>query len=273
MSAPVRSGRVHYLHRLSYSTQERLVGAFVLSGLLLMFLLGVYSRETATLFAEKFTVVTYMKDARGVTVDTQVLMSGVQVGRVRRLEVVGDNLIRVEIEMLERFHPLLRRDARAALSKLSMIGKPSIEIRGGSADQPELADGESIPLTEPPDLDQILTDLAPAMRNIQQILERLSAISGAIEPGHVGAVTRNLSAASGDLPALIGEARTVVGQMNTTMTTINYEMQQLPDLVLRSRQLMDEMDRTLQGVQNTWPVSGAMAPPPGQQVVEPRPLP
>ena len=273
MSAPDRSGRVHYIHKLSYSTQERLVGAFVLSGLVLLVFLAIFSREASTLFADKFTLIAHMKDARGIIVDTPVQMSGVQVGRVRRLEVVGDESIRVEMEMLERFHPLVRDDAKAALSKLSMIGKPTIELHGGTGSRPEIADKGVIPLTEPPNLDQLIADLAPAMQNIQQILDRLNAIAGAVEPKHVSALSSNLGAASNDLPQLVTEARGVVGQMNTAMTGINTEMQQLPDLVLRSRQLMDQMDRTLHGVQNTWPVSSAMAPPADQQIVEPRPLP
>jgi phospholipid/cholesterol/gamma-HCH transport system substrate-binding protein len=268
-----QSGRVHYIHRLSYTAQERLVGAFVLSGLLLLFVAAVFSREATNLFADKFLVNAYMKDARGVTVDTQVLISGVQVGRVRALEVVGNDLIRLELEMLERFHPLLHEDAKAALSKLSMIGKPSIEVHGGSPNVPPMPEGGTIPLTEPPNIDQILANLAPAMSNVQNILERLSKITGAVEPEHVTAVTRNLGTASTEVPALVREARGVVGQMQSTMTTINYETQQLPDLVVRSRQLMLQMDRTLHGVQNTWPVSSAMAPASEQQIVDPRPMP
>lgn len=273
MSLPERTSGAHYIHRLSYTAQERLVGAFVLSGLLLLGLLAVFSREASTFFADKFTLVASMKDARGVVVDTPVLMSGVQVGRVRGLEVVGDDRIRVELEMLERFHPLLREDARAAMSKLSLIGKPSIEIRGGSAARPPIADRAVIPLSEPPNLDQVLADVAPALQNVKSILDHIEAIAGAIEPRHVKALSTNLDTASGDLPELVTEARSVVAQMNTSMSTINYEMQQLPDLVLRSRQLMDQMDRTLHGVQNTWPLSSSMEPATQQQIVEPRPMP
>lgn len=273
MNGPERTGRLHYVHRLSYTTQERLVGAFVLAGVLLLFALAAFSREAAMLFADKFTIYAQMRDARGVTVDTQVLMSGVQVGRVKALEVIANDMISVELEMLERFHPLIREDARGALSKLSMIGKPSIEIRGGSSRRPEIEDGAVVPLTEPPDLDQIMSDVLPALRNVQGILDRLNQIAGAIEPQEVTSVTRNLGTASGELPELVAEAREVVAQMNTTMATVNYELQQLPDLVLRSRQVMERMDRTLQGVQGTWPVSSSMAPPSDKQIVEPRPLP
>lgn len=268
-----RSGRVHYIHRLSYTTQERLVGAFVLSGLLLLCLLAVFSREASTLFADKFTLVAHIKDARGIAEDTPVQMSGVQVGRVKRLDVVGDGMIRVEMEMLERFHPLVRDDARAALSKLSMIGKPTIELHGGSGSKPPIADRGVIPITEPPNFDQMLADVAPALRNLQAILERLNAITGAVEPKRVKSLATNLDNASADLPQLVAEARAVAAQMNATLAGIDTQMQQMPELVQRSRTVMDQMDRTLHGVQNTWPLSSSMPPAKDQQMVDPRPLP
>lgn len=273
MSSPERDGRTHYIHRLSYTAQERLVGAFVLSGFVLLLLLVVFSREAQTLFADKFTLQAYMNNAQGVTVDTEVLISGVEVGRVRSLDVTENNVIRVEMELLERFHSLVREDSRAALSKLSMIGKPSIEIRAGNPSLPELPDGGTVALAESLSIDQLMTDLAPAMKNFLRILERFDQVAQAVDPQDVGGTARNLNTASGDLPALVNEMQRVVAQLNTTMGTVNYEMQQLPDLVLRSRQLMEQLDRTLYGAQNTWPLSSSVPPPPEQQLVDPRPMP
>ncbi len=266
-------GRTHYIHRLSYTAQERLVGGFVLAGLLLLLVLVIFNRQAATLFADKFTLLAYMENAQGMTVDTKVLISGVEVGRVRSLDVTDNNAIRVELELLERFHPLVREDSKAALSKLSMIGKASIEIRVGNPAVPEMPDGGVIPLAEPLSIDQLMADLAPALRNFQSILERFNEIVQTVDPQDVGHIAKNLNDASGELPELVAEMHRVVAQLNTTMGTVNYEMQQLPDLVLRTRQIMEQLDRTLHGAQNTWPLSSSVAPPPEQQLVEPRPMP
>ena len=58
--------------------------------------------------------------------------------------------------------------------------------------------------------------------------------------------------------------------MNTTVGSVNYEMQQLPDLVLKTRQLMEQTDRTLRALQSTWPISQSVAQPPDRDLVEPR---
>ena len=48
--------QVHYIHRLSYTARERLVGVFVLLAILLLFLTVAFNRQTEDFFAPKFTL-------------------------------------------------------------------------------------------------------------------------------------------------------------------------------------------------------------------------
>lgn len=341
MSSPAPTGRkVHYVHRLDYTTLERLVGAFVLGALLLLLVLFVYSREARTLFADKFTLIAYMRNAQSITTDTKVQISGIEVGEVKAIDLGSDNLIRVEMRLLEKFHGLVREDSRASLSKLSMIGKATIEVSAGDTAQGLVPDGGILPVDEPVSIDQIMSDVLPALRDAQSTLERMNALAQSVDPkdvqramrsatvtadnleklttmmaqgrGGVGqmladkgveadlAVTikslastlqqtearmrelapvfkdlQSMSAdarnASKNLPQLMEETHKLVGQLNTTVGTVNYEMQQLPDLVLKTRQLMEQTDRTLRALQSTWPISNSVAQPPDRELVEPRP--
>lgn len=341
MSSPMPTGRkVHYVHRLDYTTLERLVGAFVLGALLLLLFLFIYSREARTLFADKFTLIAYMRNAQSITTDTKVQISGIEVGEVNTIDLGSDNLIRVEMEVLEKFHGLVREDSRASLSKLSMIGKATIEVSAGDTAQSLVPDGGIIPVDEPVSIDQIMADVLPALRDAQTTLERMNALAQAVDPKDVqramrsatvtadnleklttmmtqgrggigqmvadkgveadlattikslaatlqqtelrmrelGPVFKDLQSVSGEarlasknLPQLIDETHKLVGQLNTTVGTVNYEMQQLPDLVLKTRQLMEQTDRTLRALQSTWPISNSVPQPPDRELVEPRP--
>jgi len=338
MSTP--SSKVHYIHRMNYSTLERLVGAFVIGALFLLVFLFVYSREAQTMFAEKFTIIAYMKNAQSITTDTKVQISGIDVGAVEEIDLGGDNLIRVEIELLERFHSLVREDSRASLSKLSMIGKATIEISAGNTDLPLIPDGGIIAVDEPVSIDQIMADVLPALRNTQEALARVNQLAQAVDPKEVQRTVHNVATtvanvekittmmaagrgglgqmvadrgveqdlaatikslagtlaqtearmrelapvfkdlqavssearvASKNLPQLIDETHRLVGQLNTTVGTVNYEMQQLPDLILKTRQLMEQSDRTLRALQSTWPISQSVVQPPDAELVEPKP--
>ena len=341
MSAPAPTPRkVHYIHRLSYTTLERLVGTFVIGALLLLLVLFVYSREARTLFAEKFTLIAYMRNAQSITTDTKIQISGIEVGEVNSLDLGENNQIRIEMSILERFHALVRADSRASLSKLSMIGKATLDISAGSVDQPLVPDGGILSVDEPLSVDQIMADVLPALKNAQSTLDRINALAQAVDPKDLQRTMRGLSnsaanvekltdmmasgkggvgqmvandevsqdlaasikalagtlqqteqrmrelapvfkdlqsvssearAGAKDLPQLIDETHRLVAQLNTTVTAVNYEMQQLPDMVLKTRQLMEQTDRTLRALQSTWPISNSVVQPPDRELVEPRP--
>ena len=56
----------------------------------------------------------------------------------------------------------------------------------------------------------------------------------------------------------MAQSRKLVTQLNTTMGTVNYQLQALPDMVVRTRQILDDTDATLQAIQNTWPISSSV---------------
>lgn len=326
MSDENRKPQTHYIHRLSYTARERLVGAFVLAAVALLFLMLVFNQQTARYFQKKFVLHAYIHNAQGISTDTHVVVSGLDVGNVTAVDITPDNRIAITMQILEKFHKLIRTDSKAGLSKLSVLGNTAIEITAGSPDKPPIPDDATVTLEEPLSLDQILAQVAPVLDDVKATLARLDQISAQIDPGHVGQIVQNLAevsanlksvsgqmasghgsigkllydpqteatltgaiqsldaslknlqplvknagTASGDLPELVNHGKLLVNQLNTTMGGVNAQMQSLPAMVLQTRQVLDDTDRTLRALQNTWPISSSVNKPPTQQVVPPRP--
>lgn len=316
----------HYIHRLSYTARERLVGMFVLSAVALLFLVLVFNQQTARYFQKKFVLHAYIHNAQGINTDTHVIVSGLDVGNVSAVGITPDNRIAITMKILEKYHNLIRTDSKAGLSKLSVLGNTAIEITAGSPDKPPIPDDATIALEEPLSVDQILAQVAPVLDNVKATLARLDEISTQIDPKQVGQIVQNLNAvsanlrsvsgqmasghgaigkllydphteadlagaiqslnaslknlqplvknastASTDLPELVSHGKLLVNQLNTTMGGVNAQMQSLPAMVLQTRQVLDNTDRTLRALQNTWPISSSVAPPPTEKVVAPRP--
>ncbi|MGH7193371.1 MAG: MlaD family protein, partial [Candidatus Saccharimonadales bacterium] len=154
-------------------------------------------------------------------------------------------------------------------------------------------------------LDEISTQIDPKqvgliVQNLAAVSTNLKSVSGQMASGHgtigkllydphteadlAGAIqslnvslknlqqlVKNASAASNDLPDLVSHGTLLVNQLNTTMGGVNAQMQSLPAMVLQTRQVLDNTDRTLRALQNTWPISSSVAPPPAEKVVAPRP--
>ncbi|MBI2383712.1 MAG: MCE family protein [Gammaproteobacteria bacterium] len=305
--------RVHYIHRTSYTFQERLVGAFVLSALALGLVMFAYSREAATMFAKKFTLAAQFKNAQGLAEDAKVEISGVEVGRVRSIGITESNEIRVELELLERFHPLVREDSKAAMSKLALIGKANIEIRAGNPARPQLPDGATLPVEEPLSLEQIMADIAPVVQNFTRLLERLNQSMETLDPRDVGTTLKSLQATLANTEKITGQiaaGRGAAGRLlsdpdverdlatsmrllastlaeaerqvqalapvmdNTQAATgdVRLAARELPDLMVRTRLLMEQINLTLRAVQGTWPLSASVPQPAPQLVVQPGPM-
>jgi len=271
-------GRVHYIHGLSYTFQERLVGAFVLSALVIGALMFFYSGQAATLFAKKFTVSATLRNAQGLAPDAKVFISGVEVGRVKSIDITEMNDIRLTLELLEKFHSLVRTDSRASLSKLAMIGNASVEIHAGKPSQPVVEDGARIPVDEPLTVEQLMAETAPVLTDFKRVVQRLDAIMQAVDPqdisksvkslqaslANIERVTGQLAAGQGALGQLSGnpdvqrDLAAVLRNAQGASSDLRTASRDLPDLVLRLRLLVEQMNVTLRAIQGTWPVSSSV---------------
>lgn len=305
---------VHYVHRMSYTVQERLVGIFVISALAIIFVLMFINSRTAHIFEDRIILNTYLTKAEGISTETPVKISGIEVGKVDSLDISPDHRIHVRLMIYQRYQPLLRTDSIAAVGKLSVLGKSVIDITAGSTDQAMLADGAIIEVEEPLSVDELLAELTPVIQSVQSSVTRFAAIMEKIEPQQVGSIVSNLdesaqniqrvttslnqaqgtigmaindqefrerfsnaitsidrafvqmdkrlaeleatsinvSKSSKDFPEITAEFKEVLNNTNAMLTNVNIELKQLPDLVNRMNVLMEQTDRLLEGINNSW---------------------
>lgn len=323
MSQGQANRRIHYIHRLSMKARERLVGAFVLTALVVLIALLFANSRTNNIFEKKVYYEVYLRNAQGMSTESVVNLSGIEVGRVSAIGISEDHRIRLTLFVYERFRDLVRADSRASVSKLSVLGKAAIEISAGSPQQPLLEAGAVLPIDEPLSIDELIASFTPVVRKLEQIVDNTSAITAAIDPADVKGMSRDLAAtaknlrnlteqmASGkgavgrlmydkameqemasaiqSLAGALGkadqslaalepfvrnandlavESRALVGQMNTTMGAVNVELQQLPEMVNHMQVLLDETNRTLEGMQRIWPLSSTLPEGATQTLIE-----
>lgn len=218
--------RVHYIHRMSYSRQERLVGVFVLVAMAVLVGLVFANSRFAHFFQSSVTFNAYLSSAEGITTDTLVKISGLEVGRVSDLSIAPDNRIHITLDVQERYRDLVRTDSRAAISKLSVLGKSTIEITAGSPDAPVLPAEASIRVEEPLSMDELIAELTPVMENVKKTLQRVGEVAEVIEPqrvarslrdlestaAHMRVVSEQIAAGKGPMGTLIGSS-----EMETTL--------------------------------------------------------
>jgi len=236
--------QVHYIHRLNYTARERLVGVFVLIAVGLVFATLAFNKQTARLFAQKFTLHANITNAAGISTDTHVFVSGVDVGNVTALGLTPDNRIAVTMQVLERFHRLIRTDSTAEISKLSVIGNSAIDIKPGSPDKPMIPNDADLTLTEPMSMDQLMGQVSPVLQDVKGTIAQLNQVSHSVNPNDVDTIMKNLAAVTENLKIVTGQFSSAEGTAttNAAMQSLAATLKQTQELVAEMRPLIKNAD-------------------------------
>ena len=279
--------RTHYIHRISYTTQERITGLFVLIAVGILMWLMLASGKTSHLFEEQLTLYGRLDNARSVNKGTEVQVSGLSVGQVAAIEATSDNRIVLTLKILKKYHGLLRTDSVATLAApdLAVLGNTAIEISAGSPDAPLLADGSTIVIQQTPGLAQLTDSIGPLLDSLQASAQQLNAILQQVDPAQLNDTLNNFNAASRNMndittavkngngivsqslydPAFRQNIQTTVNNMqqasakiNQLLDSLNRQMALVPGLLEKAGPLLQEADKTLKASQRIWPLSTAV---------------
>ena len=140
----------HYIHRTSYTSQERMVGVFVLSAIAVLVFLLFSTIKSQNIFEDYFVIYGKLKSAEGLSTETIVQISGIEVGKVAAVDITDDNHIMLTMNIFNRYQRLLRSDSKVKVGGLSstIIGKSIIVITAGSSDKGLLKAGEVLDVLE-----------------------------------------------------------------------------------------------------------------------------
>jgi phospholipid/cholesterol/gamma-HCH transport system substrate-binding protein len=236
---------VHYIHRMDYTLQERLVGIFLLSALAVVFMLMFINSKTAHLFEDRITLNAYLTKAEGISTETPVKISGIEVGKVSSLDIAPDHRIHVRLIVYKRYHSLVRTDSKAAVSKLSVLGKSVIEITAGSTAQTMLADEASINVEEPLSVDELLAGLTPVIQGVESSVKRFAEVMQQIEPQQVGNIVTNLEESAQNIQRISAQLNSKQGTIGMAINEPAFQ-QRFSSAVTSIDHAFVQMDKRLQ---------------------------
>jgi phospholipid/cholesterol/gamma-HCH transport system substrate-binding protein len=286
--------RAHYIHRLNYSAQERLAGTFVLLAVGLLVWLLITSQKTQNLFEDEITLYATMSSIQAVNKDTNVIISGLDIGSVSDVNIDDENRVIISMSILKKYQKLIRTDSTAELLnfKFALIGKSVIEISVGSPQLPVIEDGSTITINESFNLVKLVAQFEPVLVALQDSIKKTNAILQAIDPDQVGTNVSNLEAISSDLKvitrqikqgkglagnaifnkdmqddvitttenlkSLSEETKGIIEQTRVLLISIQKQVNDIPELTEKIKPLLDDADKTMRATQQIWPLSSSM---------------
>ena len=124
------------------------VGIFVAAGMAALFMLAMKVSNLSTYTGDEgYEVTARFEDVSGLKVRSPVTMSGVRIGRVKRIEFDDKALQAVVVMEIEPSHNLLPKDTSASIYTAGLLGEKYVGLEAGG-DQKSLVQGDEIKLTQ-----------------------------------------------------------------------------------------------------------------------------
>ena len=277
----------HYIHRISFTAQEQIVGLFVFIAIGVLIGLLLSSGKSAISFEDSFTVFGKLESVQGISKDTEIKISGLSAGSIESIDIKEDNTVIITMNVISKYKKLLRTDSIAKLSNpgIAMLGGSVIHISSGSSDKPILEDGSTITVTQTAGIKETLEKITPTFEQLQSSIEKIDAILAIVEPQVLRNTFDNIELASGNLRdishkvnqgdglagSLIGDADikddtkaiinnllTITQSMEEIVATLNKEIANMPELVEKIGPLLNQANKTIKATQRIWPLSSAI---------------
>ncbi len=234
--------RAHYIHRLSYSSQEKLVGTFVLVAIGLLIWLLITSQKTQNLFEEEIILYGTMSSIQAINEDTDIVISGLIVGHVSEVNIDDSNHVTVTMLILKKYQKLIRTDSFAELLnfKFALLGKSVIQISIGSPQLPIIKDGDTLTIKESFNLVKLVAKFEPVLGALQDSIKRMNEILQEIKPEQVASNIDNLESISNNLKDITDQISKGEGFAGNIIYDKNIE-QNLTSLIENVKDITDQI--------------------------------
>lgn len=193
-----------------------IVAAVVLVTLLFL----MTSSSGLGIFSKKLTVTTYFENAAGIKDGAAVNLQGVTIGTVKSVVVVSNPArkltpVQVVMKLDNKFAADLKKDSKAALTTVGVLGDTVVDINSQIATGPPLQDGDELHTLETPSISDVVKASQGTIEQLNVILAKMNTVVDNLQAGKgsVGQLINN--------PDLYNKANATVNELLTLEKNLN----------------------------------------------------
>ena len=186
-------------------SKEMKVGLFFIIGMIILGALTFYAGGFEDWVKNRYTLNARFDRVDGLEIEDPVTLSGVEVGKVKTLEISGD---RVKVAILLDRDAVVPQGSIARIESESPLGGKYVGIKRGPVDGQALKDGEELETEEAADLTRIMQDMADAAQEVREM---------------VGSFNENQENVLGEIQDILGENRENIRESFSALSRIATE--------------------------------------------------
>jgi phospholipid/cholesterol/gamma-HCH transport system substrate-binding protein len=193
-----------------------MVAAVVLVTLLFL----MTSSSGIGIFSKKLTVTTYFENAAGIKEGAAVNLQGVTIGTVKSVVVTPDlarklTPVQVVMKLDKKYAVDLKKDSKAALTTVGVLGDTVVDINSQVATGPPLQDGDELHTLETPTITDVVKASQGTIEQLNVILAKMNTVVDNLQAGKgsIGQLINN--------PDLYNKANATVDELLTLEKNLN----------------------------------------------------
>ena len=166
------------------ASQKLRLGLFVLIGFLIFTLTVYYIGSKQQLFGKTELLKANFNNVNGLQPGNSVRFSGINAGSVKKIEIVSDTLISVEMNIDSEVFKFIKKDAQASIGSDGLVGNMVVNILPGTGNMPSVKSGDLIQSEKKASAEDLLKTLSKTNENAQAITRNFLEISEKINEGN-----------------------------------------------------------------------------------------
>jgi phospholipid/cholesterol/gamma-HCH transport system substrate-binding protein len=229
------------------------VGILCLAAMAILTLLIVLITGSVNIFESEATIYTFMGDAAALTVGAPVNLNGIQMGKVKTIDLSSDKknpqrLVKIGMELPENKLKLIPVDSVASISAANILGTKYINIKSGKSET-NVRPGEELHSLDTAEFENVVQQGYAVLTSLQGTVERVDRIIGTVESGK-GSIGKLLvdETLYNHFLAIVDEVKQLADALNSdkgTMGKLIYDHELYDDF----RKTLARTDNLVQGLQ------------------------
>ena len=149
------------------------LGVFIIAGFLVFLFFIIMVSKKRNLFGSEFEVKTHFSNLNGLTKGDNVLFSGLQAGSVKRIAIIDDTTIEVDLSIDENLRAFIPKNTTAAVITDGLVGDKIVNLVPGKGNSMPVEDGDFLQPALAFNKDEVLKTFSKTNINIELITEIL----------------------------------------------------------------------------------------------------
>ncbi|MDX1364396.1 MAG: MlaD family protein [Arenibacter latericius] len=205
------------------------LGIFVVFGTVLLVVAAYLIGNKQNMFGKTIPISAIFKNANGVQTGNNVRFSGINVGTVKRIEMINDTVIRIHMIIEEKMQNHIKKDAVATIGSDGLVGSMLINIVPGEGTATHIGPGDELQSLSKVATQDMLNTLSLTNENAALLTEDLLKVS------------RSLTQGKGTFGRLLNDTL-MAEDLHQTISNLKNTSRQANIMIMEMNQLIKQVD-------------------------------